>query len=182
LAKKKCPESSVVIATNAHLLTPTLTRELVARPVDIIYLHISAGTPTTYEKIMYPLKWSRTIANAQRLIKQFKGKVVINFVKTLDNMGEVAWLRKIFPSVSIITRYWACNRGGRLDLPKMGKSRFHSCDELVNLPILQDGTILLCCNCWGRDVVLGNAYRDNILKVWQTNYMKPKYDICKDCW
>lgn len=182
LAKKKCPKCYVALATNGHLLTPAHTRRLIARPLDVMHIHISAGNPKTYEKVMSPLKWSRTIANARYFIKHFKGEVSINYVKTPANVDGIAKLERIFPTVPVLSTYWACNRGGSLDFPRAGKSRFHNCKELINLPILQDGTILLCCNCWKREVVLGNAYRDNVLKVWNSPHWKPTYDVCKGCW
>ncbi len=181
LAKHKCPQSSIVIATNGSLMTEERTHELINTPLDVVYFNISAGTKETYEKLMTPLKWEQTITNVKYFIKKFKGKVIINFVKTEANVKEVPVLKTLFPEVNVHALYWATSRLGSVDIPRIGVSKFKVCD-FVNLPILCDGTILLCCNCWKREVVVGNAYTDNILEIWQDELMQPNHAVCKQCW
>ena len=65
--------------------------------------------------MMPPLKWETTIGNIKRFLGKYKNKRDINFIKTFDNCDESEELKRLFPDVTVIDRYWAVNRGGSVD-------------------------------------------------------------------
>ena len=175
LAKQKCPLCQTWISTNAGLLTHDVR-------CDVVCLNINGGTKEVYEKQMPPLKWETMIENVTNFLKIHQGRVYINFVKTKDNDGTQQNLKDLF-HLEIVDDYWATNRGGSVDVnvDQSSLTRFKNCREFeTNLPILHDGTILLCCNCWQGEVVVGDANTDNVLEVF--NKQKDhNHDICRRC-
>ena len=162
-------------------------------PLDEVCLDINAGTKETYEKVMPPLKWDTVIKNAQEFVKIYKitqkeGNIYINFVKHDFNKDEAKELQKLFPDIVIYDRYWATNRAGEhmdVKVPKDAFTRlseFGECIELeTNLPILYDGTTLLCCFDWRRRAVIGNVKDTHVLDLWHSPKKHKFYDICKVC-
>ena len=189
LAKEMCPMSCVAISTNAALLNEENIDRLCDSPLDSITFNVNGGTKETYEKMMPPLKWDTMISNIKNFLKKYHHGKDINFIKTNDNFTESELLKEIFPDVKIVDQYWAVNRGGsvKINKPADVKNRFKSsikkCKQLsTNLSITCDGSILLCCNCWGKEVVFGNANNVNIIDVWNNSPLK-HYDhtVCKKC-
>ena len=189
LAKERCPMSSVAISTNASLLDEENTGKICNSPLDSITFNINGGTRETYEKMMPPLKWDTAIGNIEYFLKQFKNRKDINFIKTNDNFQESELLKAIFPDVTVVDQYWAVNRGGSVAInkPQDAKNRFKStvkkCKQLsANLSITSDGSLLLCCNCWAKEVVLGNAHDSNIMDLWNHSPLKHhNHPVCKKC-
>ena len=189
LAKKRCPLSCVAISTNAALLNEENIDRLCNSPLDHVTFNVNGGTKATYEKMMPPLKWETTIGNIKRFLGKYKNKGDINFIKTFDNCDESEELKRLFPDVTVIDRYWAVNRGGSvtIDKPADAKNRFKSsvkkCKQLsANLSVTCDGSILLCCNCWNKEVVLGNAHQANIIDSWSSSPLKHhRHEVCEKC-
>lgn len=189
LAKERCPLSCVALSTNAALLDEELGDRLCRSPLDLITFNVNGGTKETYEKMMPPLKWDRTINNIKQFLKKYKKNKDINFIKTNDNVHESELLKEIFPAVKIVDQYWAVNRGGSVEInkPTDVKNRFKSglkkCSQLsTNVSVTCDGSILLCCNCWKREVVLGNANDLSIIDAWDHNPLKHYHHaVCSRC-
>jgi MoaA/NifB/PqqE/SkfB family radical SAM enzyme len=189
LAKEMCPMSCVAISTNAALLNDENIDRICSSPLDSITFNVNGGTKETYEKMMPPLKWETTIGNIKKFLKKYKNRKDINFTKTNENFNESELLKEIFPDVKIEDQYWAVNRGGsvKINKPPDVKNRFKysikKCKQLSsNLSITCDGSILLCSNCWKREVVLGNAHSLSIIDVWNNNPLKHyNHTVCKNC-
>jgi len=189
IAKALCPKCEIHLSTNAGLLTREKADELCNVPIDTMVFNINGGTKETYEKAMYPLKWDITIPNVKYFLEKYKKRSYINFVKTIENQNESKELKKIFPDVTIVDEYWAVNRGGSVEInkPADSKTKFEfekkACFQLTtNMNILCDGSMLLCCNCWKKEVILGNANNKNILELWGDNSLSHhNYPICKKC-
>lgn len=189
IAKEMCPMSCVAISTNAALLNEENVDRLCNAPLDLITFNVNGGTKETYEKMMPPLKWDAIINNIKNFLKKYKNRKDINFIKTNDNFNESELLKEIFPDVKIVDQYWAVNRGGSVkinkptDVKNRFKSSFKKCSQLsTNLSITCDGSILLCCNCWKKEVVFGNANNSNIIDVWNNSPLKHyNHTVCKKC-
>ena len=189
LAKEMCPKSCVAISTNAALFNEENMDRICNSPLDSITFNINGGTKETYEKMMPPLKWDTTIGNIKKFLKKYKNEKDINFIKTNENFNESELLKDIFPDVQVVDQYWAVNRGGSVTINKPAdvKNRFKynlkKCKQLsTNLSITCDGSILLCCNCWGKEVVFGNAHDVSILDVWNHSLLKHyNHTVCNKC-
>jgi MoaA/NifB/PqqE/SkfB family radical SAM enzyme len=189
LAKGMCPQSHVSISTNASLLNEENIEKICHSPLDSITFNINGGTKETYERMMPPLKWDATIRNIKNFLKHYKGEKEINYIKTNANAHESEYLKEIFSHVTVIDQYWAVNRGGSvtIDKPADAKNRFKSslkkCKQLsTNVSITSDGSILLCCNCWQKEVILGNAHHSNIIDAWNDKRIKHHgHPVCVMC-
>ena len=186
LARKKCPMARVLVLSNGSLLTEEKRKILKENPPDRFGISVAGGTKETYEKIMVPLKWEDTIQKIKDFLADTNVKeFYINYVKVFDNADEWEELQKIFPNVYINHRNWATNRAGVVEVATPQSINARPCVYLAmfdNIPILYDGDILLCCNLWLREVVLGNAWNDNVLEVFNYSPLRHmNHEVCKRC-
>jgi MoaA/NifB/PqqE/SkfB family radical SAM enzyme len=189
LIRNFCSNAKIVISTNALLLNKTNVDKLCITPVDTVVLNINGGTKETYERMMYPLKWDTMVSNVNYFISKYNHGRYINFIKTSDNCNEVNDLQKTFPNIDILSNFWATNRAGSVQInkPTGSRTRFKngnsSCLQLeTNMSIACNGDLLLCCNCWQKEVVLGNAYDGNIVDIWNNSPKKHyNHEICRKC-
>ena len=191
LAKQYCPKARTSISTNCSLLDDLWIKRLIdSKSLDYVYFNILGGTKETFEKMMPPLNWEKSISNLNNFAEQFNGKMFINFMKTDENKDEIDSLRKVVnKKVGIITEYWASNRGGSISInkPKDSKTRYSkehgSCIPLrKRIYVLFDGIVPLCCQCWEREVVIGDVSKQNLYKIFNSKKKHTKYDICKNCY
>jgi len=190
LAKKYCPKSRTSISTNCSLLNDEWAKALTeCDSLDYVYFNVLGGTKETYEKAMPPLKWELTIKNLNNFANQFNGNMYINFMKTNDNKDEIDSLRKVInKKVSIIEEYWASNRGGTIEInkPENVKTRYekneNSCIPLdKRIYIHFDGIVPLCCQCWKREVIIGDINKENIYDIFNSDKKHTNYKICETC-
>ena len=138
--------------------------------------------------MMPPLKWETMLKNVKKYSENFKGVMYVNFMKTNENVGEIENLRKVLPkNIEIITRYWASNRGGKVKInkPEYSPTRFlkdeKDCEPIgKRVYIYYDGKVPICCQCWEREVIVGDVIEENIIDIFN----KPKsynHDICRNC-
>ena len=189
LARKLCPKAFISISTNASLLTGDNADKLCNTPIDLVVFNINGGVKRTYEKLMFPLKWGVSIDNIKNFLKKYKKRSYINFIKVTENADETKLLEKIFPKETIRKEFWAVNRGGSvvvnkpLDAKNRFKEKANICSQLsINMNIICDGSMLLCCNCWNKEVIMGNANNENILEIWNNSSERHyNHSICKKC-
>lgn len=67
--RRQAPYIKVGITTNAALLTPRINRAIVGL-VSQMAVSINAARPESYERLMAPLKWDRTMANLTALAEE----------------------------------------------------------------------------------------------------------------
>lgn len=187
LAKKRCPLSSVEISSNGALLDKEKQKKLSGSKVDLVYFNFNGGSKEVYEQQMKGLNFERSLKNIKDFRKIYSGKIRINFVLTNDNFHQKEEVRKLFPfpDFEVIDCYWAVNRVGNvlINKPSDAKTRFSDdCKQLeMNLPILATGDVILCCNDWMREVVIGNVRNENLLNLWRSHKKHYNYEICRRC-
>lgn len=191
-AKLMCPKAKVIISTNAGLLNKEWRDNLIdddGHGLDAVYFNILGGTKQTYEKMMPPLKWETMLENVREFAKVFKGDMFVNFVKTDENQAEVENLRKELPgSVGIVDQYWASDRGGtvKINKPSGAYTRFVKSDKECiplrdRLYIYYDGKVPLCCQCWRREVIIGDVNKENLWDIYKSPKKHTRYEICQRC-
>jgi len=190
LAKGACPKARTSISTNCSMLDDRWAKALIdTKSLDYVYFNILGGTKETFEEMMPPLKWERVIAHLNSFAEKFDGKMFINFMKTNKNKDEIELLRKaVNKKVEIITEYWASNRGGSVDIdkPSDAKTRYSregdTCIPLrKRIYIYFDGIVPLCCQCWERDLIIGDVSKENLYDIFNSEKKHTGYDICKNC-
>ena len=87
--------ASIIMTTNAALLTEKMARDLVKLKLDTLYVSLDGATTESYEKIRRGAKFDRVIENIKRLdqIKQESNSslpaVELNFVGMSQNINEL---------------------------------------------------------------------------------------------
>jgi len=187
--KFNCPKARTVLSTNASMLNKHATDKLVDDGnLDVIYFNILAGKKETYEKVQSPLGWDNMLKNVNYFASQFKGKMFVNYIKTNETKNEVRDLRKVLnKKINIISEYWASDRLGKtyVDVPKGSKNRFvrdKKCQVIKKgLYIYWDGVVPLCCECWEREVIIGDVKYQNVYDIFNSSLKNNDHAICRKC-
>lgn len=193
-AKEKIPYIKIFLSTNASLLTPEKTHQLL-KYVDIFSFSIFGITKHDYEKNMPGLNYEKTMENIDYFIrfkkeKGFKNKVMIRTIITQDNLlskDSVKQLKKIYNFWDKKGIIWTCllffSRAGNVKNiqynPKQNKL-LRGC-WLHNAPlrciyIIFNGDVILCCMDCRREVVLGNINEKSLYEIWNSEL----YDDIRD--
>lgn len=188
--------------TNASLLTPQITKNLIKLNIDEINISFNAVTPKSYEKIM-GLNYQSTIKNINNLINQ-RGKNSKPFIKissVINKLNEKDikthfnyWQNK----VDLVTVTQAHEWGGAVKNKShhqfIKNSRTYPCRSLWHtIAIDVNGNFVLCCRDYESNYKLGNvtthSFSDfqnnptlNKIRKLHLNYQKNKLpQICQSC-
>lgn len=207
-AKFKNPEAQVKIITNAQFLSDSLIESLTNSRLDEMRFSIHGWTEDTYKKVVGEC-FSSALKN------------VTNFLESVDrrkiDVGMVCVNTKHFTkkdyyaACDFCKRYkidfalsYACNMAENLDDRSMSnlglkkKERRMPKGCMDNWPhnsiqILYDGTVVACCMDWRREVILGDASKQTLHQIWNSeiyqdfrdkiynNKPSPDNFICKRC-
>ena len=206
-AKEKNPNTIVHIVSNGSLLTNELSKQIIQSKIDYIEFSVLANTKESYQKIM-GLDFESTrnkILEFIRLSKEY-GKpndyVNIKITRTpgLLSDEERDSLIKFWKSTGIKNVFYygqPISRAGNVTaMRKIRHKTIHGCKSIWTnemIHILFDGTVVLCCMDWRREVILGNVRTDTIYDIWNgEKYNKvrkmvngkiesPPDFICKRC-
>lgn len=108
-----------------------------------------------------------------------------NFVRHKLNKHQIKQAKKFWNQLGILvhTDYWAVNRAGNVDnydelVPEVintatgDNTRFKSKDEGIcfqpfeHINIMSTGEVILCCNDWSKEAVVGNMNHQSLLEIW----------------
>ncbi|KJU87198.1 Radical SAM domain protein [Candidatus Magnetobacterium bavaricum] len=113
--KDTLPFLKVCTTTNASLMTDKIVKAITGY-LKHITISINAATESTYEAIMPPLKWQRTLANIRRLAEEKYRLgtslpfVNLSFVAHKDNIAELPKLPAVAASLGVnqvsLIHYW----------------------------------------------------------------------------
>jgi MoaA/NifB/PqqE/SkfB family radical SAM enzyme len=161
--------------TNGLLLDEKKAEELIEAGLDRIIFSFDGATKETYEKIRRGSNFEKVVKNIKNLInlrnkKGLKKPLVrVQMVKIPENKNEVEdFIRMWLPfanrlSISV----------GRNPLGTKKKLEHFPCPQIwQRLMICWDGEIRMCCGDWYGEIVLGNAKKDSIYKVWHGDKLK----------
>lgn len=203
--KKKLPNVKIQISTNGGIMTKKKAQLLAKSEVDIITFNFQGINKESYENIM-GLNFDQTIDNIQyflslkkennpiikigTLIGVLPKNEINNFVNFWKKEGVILEIRK------------AHNRAGNLEDGEIKYDTQHyqktyGCMQdrhLKWIHILFNGDVVLCCQDWKREVILGNVKEDSIHEIWNSKKfekirkqiiskeMAPKNFLCKKCY
>jgi radical SAM protein with 4Fe4S-binding SPASM domain len=192
----------VGISTNAALLTPARSRDILEAGMDEIILSIDSLTPSVYEKIRPPLKFDQVFGN------------ILDFINIRNNIGSTcqAWVRMIrqesnkheWPSFE---DYW---RGKLKDSDRVDYRNIHNWgSQLINfkqiapanvekpcvalwslMVVFADGDVPRCNVDFNNRHPVGSLVDSSIAELWTSatqNSLRGKHlngvreDICKGC-
>jgi len=184
---KKAGVIDIFIVTNATLLTPEISGDLIESGLTQIKFSIDSALKKTYEKIRIGGNFEKTISNINSFIeikKRMKKALPItrvSFIKTKENMSEM----------DDFVRYWA----DKVDYitvqnmvnPFWGKKKYESIENTFRVDgislkecpmpyqrlfIRNDGDVLPCCSSYGYEIPVGNIYENSIHEIWNSSRMK----------
>lgn len=175
------------IITNATLLTPKISKELIEAELTQIKFSIDSIHKDTYEKLRIGASFEETMnkINTFLQIKKSMAKALpitrVSFVKTKENMQEVDefityWADRVdYVTIQgMANPFWGhekfekIERSSRVEkvLPKK------CCMPYQRLVIQNNGEVLPCCASYGREIPVGNIYKNSIYEIWNSERMK----------
>jgi radical SAM protein with 4Fe4S-binding SPASM domain len=189
----------VMFNTNATLLTEEMSRKLINAGIDKIICSIDGYTKEVYEKIRRGAKFEsilnniKTIQGLKKEMNSEKPIVRVQMVDTPENHHQIdeykKFWSKIVEVVAIEDLQDYHNRTGKEYLV----SRDFECQQLwQRIMVMWNGDITLCCGDLYGKLVLGNANKDSISKIWTSeklnNFRKlhlngesHKMKVCAEC-
>jgi len=181
-AKKNVPWASVHILTNGSLLSSSLQDELINSKLDWIGISFHGIKKSTIEKTM-KVDYDSTFERINQFIDKAKKKrriedfIMITFLKHqfLSNEEKEQaisfWKERGIKRISFfeapISR--AGNVNGIAPVHHQGIAGCQSiwADEMIH--ITENGSVILCCMDWRREVTLGNLKTNTIQHIWNSN-------------
>jgi radical SAM protein with 4Fe4S-binding SPASM domain len=179
----------VFIVTNGYLLTPSLSKQLVESELDHLIISLNAHKKETYEELMPGFRFEKVLANIENLLLSDlrRTKVTLRFLENQKNKDEIPealayWCRR---GVCTEVLSFISNRADTVDVSRLRSkgsemllsskikqkvfSYFSNCCILpfYQMNILFNGDVLLCCNDWRRNPILGNVNREKLKDIWE---------------
>ena len=168
----------VFLSTNAGLLNQERTRTLLESGLDSLRINFDGGSPASYEKMRYPLKYEDVSRNIAYLIKQkrlrrrTKPEIVLSFIETDINRGEYPLVRKQWAGrADMIVWIPAHNYSGQVAV-NTPRAAYNPCIDLWHkISILVNGDAALCCLDYEGQIILGNVREKSIAELWNSPQM-----------
>jgi radical SAM protein with 4Fe4S-binding SPASM domain len=180
------PQTEIFTATNGTLLTESVVQEIVECGLNEIVISLDAFSKNTYERLHPGFSFEK-IMKGINLISTVKPKhllVTLGFVSTSHNQDELEHLIRFTQEkhlglrlVHVLNRANNVNNYDQFSLPKLKwrhlKLRFiykffyQACDlPFTSMAVLFNGDVILCCQDWRRQVVLGNVKTSSLSEIW----------------
>jgi len=179
-AKEKLPWAGVHILTNGALLTEEIAGKLLRSKLDWIGISFHGIRKDTIEKAM-GINYERSLERICAFIKKaessknIKEYIMITFLRhkylTDDEKREAEdfWRARGIERISYFDG--PISRAGNVEgLAKVyHREAIVGCnsiwaDEMIH--IVEDGSVVLCCMDWKREVVLGDLNTETLVEVW----------------
>lgn len=190
---------AVRIVTNGSLLSPARAKELIDAGLDRIAVSLNAFTPQTYRTVMGGLDYDTTKRNIEALLACAPAHllVTLTFMVTTVNRHEIEEAVDYWSARGVLCGAYEINTmaGTVQDFDVLhvgaGRQRKECYLPLEALPILNDGSALLCCTDWSRASIAGNARDESLADIWngpllsmhRRNALRERFDhpICQRC-
>ena len=203
------------IVTNGELLDRYSLPDIIQSHLDILTVSLNAQSKDVYREINQGLDYDRVVANISALLSNetTKRKLTIGFLNTKFNPLEINAALPYWRKKGVKTRVIdVSNRAGSLDgyekfRPEkkyqgngyLSKLRLRSIWSLkprvgCSLPfhqmnILFNGDVIVCCQDWNRDTVVGNVHNSSLKEIWNSekmnqirrSIMRKRYNEVKSC-
>lgn len=183
-AKEKKITEHIEIVTNASLLTPALSDELVAAGLDRIRISIEATDAEGYEAMCGKrIEWSNFVSNIKYFFDH-RGQCEV-YIKTVDAAVKTEEDKEKFYeefeqicdkiSIEHVIPIWTNYKKIYDDFNiETGEGLHgHKIKEVNICPfpfysfvINPDGEVTVCCNDWMRGIVVGNVQEESVRSIW----------------
>lgn len=177
--KEKEPKATIIINTNAQLLTRNYAKELLDAGISLISISLEGNNKCEYEKIRVGLKWDiirKNIKATRELIKEgnYKTKVYIRGLHLKDYPIDVNQYKKTWSeyadSVMVRNDHYLCSKEKENVL-----HRIIPCNKIMNqMIIMVDGRVTICAYDWEGEMTYGEYPTNNIAELWKTSSLANK--------
>ena len=170
----------ISLITNGHLLSPSLSRQLIEAGLTRLMISVDAGRPETYAKVRPGGDWDILIRNlrgfldARDEIQSHLPLLRLSFVEMSVNQEDRDEFLKIFgPLADYLSFQRYLNILGAEDTDFSREAQppplTGFCSEpFTRLAIHADGGLFPCCADFGRLKPLGNLTTGRILATWRS--------------
>jgi radical SAM protein with 4Fe4S-binding SPASM domain len=196
------PGLTVGITTNAMFLDQKKAKEIAASGLDALKISLDCFTKETYETLHPGFSFEKAIDAIDYInnVRSDKLSVRLSFVLTNNNVKEFESFVRFAKNKGLLWQtVYLLNRAGnvkeyeRMRLTKYSwryrKLRFihkyiyRTCTmPFFSMSILFNGDVLICCQDWRRQVVIGNIKNESLLSVWDSdtyNTLRKKISDCR---
>lgn len=190
-------KKTTVIITNGELISEFSVQEIIHSGLDALVISLNAHTEHTFNIINKGVEYKKVIKNINLLLSHpvLRAKIVLRFTLTKINEKEICeavsfWRRKgVKTEVAYISNRagtlgnyncYKTTRAPGLILKKMESRlwRYYENNILRGcfrpffyMCVLFNGDVILCCNDWNRTPIVGNAEKEPLRSIWNSNEM-----------
>jgi radical SAM protein with 4Fe4S-binding SPASM domain len=196
----------VYFVTNASLLTPELSREIIVAGLDEFKISFYGTDKKTYNDTMNGLDYDKTIKNVKAFfeirkdMKSLKPMVVIQYIPQTKNQSRIDAFLNLFNDVidkNIGDSLNICSLHNYADGRYYVKNGSNKISTICRFPwatmvILQDGNVVICCLDYNGVQVVGDVNENTIKEIWNSEQYKKirsdfkglrysDYPVCTKC-
>ena len=215
--KRSAPRTQCNVITNGSLLDGFSLDEIAASGLDTLSVSLNAHTAATYEQLNTGLDFTQVVENTLRLAGHAAVRQLlrVSFVLTEVNRLEIRDALAFWSDRGVATQVKPLtNRAGTLqsydslqtpirDLPGVDGGfssairrrirSFTGCPlPFYQTGILFNGDVILCCQDWNHNPVIGNIESESLRSIWngptlttiRRSILAHRYDEvapCRDC-
>lgn len=208
--RQRCPHALIEVSTNLSVLRKDIFEAIKKCDIDDFRISCFGFFKETYEKVMPGLKYETFLSNMEYLL-DFRNKYdrLENVSLTMLDIpelkgGEWEQAKKFCEDHCMTFNFWGyLDRAGNvkrqsnhvLITEEDERNKIYTCAQnrhMERMHILVDGTVILCCQDWRREYVLGSLKTNTLQEIWKSeDYEKirmqidqkgyPYPVICKRC-
>lgn len=181
ILKAYLPESNIEISTNLSMLTKEVQNELSNYKIFELRISLFGFTEQTYKRMMPGLNWNEVTSNLKLLVQNNYLRKNINKVSLTMIEHEMVPLeefnvaRKFCDEWGLTFNGWGfLDRAGNVPSYKNkidNTKRIKGCEQNrpnERLHICYDGKVILCCQDWRREEIIGDLNDLTIQELWNS--------------
>ena len=192
------------IVTNASLLDPEKSREIIEAGLDELKISFYGTDSETYNKTMVGLDYEKTLRNIKEFIRlrselrKDNPKLILQYIPTDTNESRISDFIEIMKplineSVGDEVNIWHLhNYGDGRSFIRLGRIKYTCEYPWRTMVIMQNGNVVLCCHDYNGIQVIGDVNKNTIHEIWNSpeyenarrNFKSLRYEdfpICLKC-
>ncbi len=183
--REKCPHALIEISTNLSVLNDDILEAIKKCGIDDLRISCFGFFKETYEQVMPGLKYETFLTNMKRLtvFRERYDRLENVSLTMLDipelKAGEWEQAQRYCQEHNMTLNFWGyLDRAGNVMhqsnqvniTEEEEKKKVYTCAQnrhMERMHILVDGTVILCCQDWRREYILGSAQTDSLQEIWE---------------
>lgn len=179
LRVKRNVNHNVYLTTNAHKLTPNISKVILDSRIDIVNFSIGAATEQFYEKVRGK-NFAVVIDNIKSFLKavkksKWKPKVlvqIINLPEYREMKNEIRLFKKFWKNFDVQIQVWEKLNWGVYTNNTNSRFRYPCYSLWESFNVNSDGIVTACCMDWQQKLIAGNTNEESIHEIWHSDKLK----------